>query len=298
MIDPAHRVLLHGGEYDVAIFKRDLGFGPARVFDTQAAAVMLGVEKTGFGSMVEAFHDVVLPKSHQQFDWARRPIPEAALGYAVSDVRWLLPLATAVEAIVHDADLDEEVELACAAVADARPHAPRDNAQIFWRVVGGAKLPPDTLGVLAALVQWREREAEARDIPPARMIPNDGLVRLAARVPTTPSELRGFGLPKDIIERRGAELVALAADAAQAPPEVPLKAPRPKVDPQRQRREERLKRWREKEAAARGVPLQVVLPARALEHLAEHGTDGLMTAPQLGPKRLARYGEALAALTC
>ena len=67
-------------------------------------------------------------------------------------------------------------------------------------------------------------------------------------------------------------------------------------------REERLKAWRRKEAEARSlkderpVPLQLVLPARALEHLKLHGARDLAGVPQLGAGRIARYGATLKAL--
>jgi len=296
LVDPAHRVLLHGGEYDVAILRRELDLAPARVFDTQAAASMLGIERTGFGSLVEALCDVTLPKSHQQHDWRRRPIPHAALAYALDDVAWLVPLAARLEAIIGDADLVEEVDIACAAVAAARPHAPRDPAEAFWRMVGAARPSAEDLARLFALWRWREALAEARDTPPARLVPNEVVHRIAARRPSAPSELDGLGLARDLVARAGAALVELftaPVDTLAAPPEKPRGA---RPDPRVRAREAALKRWREDEARKRGVPPQVVLPARALDHLATHGALDLPSTPQLGPKRSARYGRALAAL--
>ncbi|MFO0750098.1 MAG: ribonuclease D [Myxococcota bacterium] len=292
LADPAHRVLIHGGEYDVAIMKRELGFGPTNLFDTQAAAALIGIEKTGFGALVEAFCGVTLPKSHQQHDWKRRPVPADALAYAVADVHYLVPLAKAIEAIVKDADIEEEVALACLAVAEARAHAPRDPDQAFWRVLGGARPGAEAMSMLVALVAWREAVAEARDVPPARLVPNESLLRVAERAPSSASDLGGLGLPKDIVRQPEALLAAIEKARAEPPPS-PARPPRPRVDPAIAAREKRLKQWREDEARQRGAPLQLVLPARALDHLATLGEAGLESAPQLGPKRLARYGDAL-----
>lgn len=292
---PDVRVLLHGGEYDVAILKRELGVGPARIFDTQAAATLIGIERTGYGALVEAFCGVSLPKSHQQHDWKRRPIPEAALSYALADVHWLVPLARALEDVVKDADIEEEVALACAAVTEARPHAPRDPAEAFWRVLGGARYPAPTMSLVVALVAWREALAAQRDVPPARLVPNEVLLRLAERAPDSPDGLAGIGLPRDIV-REPQSLLAVIAEARSSPPPVPPKPPRGKHDPLASAREKRLKKWREAESQRRSAPLQLVLPARALDHLASHGAAGLESAPQLGPKRLARYGAELRAL--
>ena len=44
------------------------------------------------------------------------------------------------------------------------------------------------------------------------------------------------------------------------------------------------------------MPTQVVLPARALEHLKRDGAADLDSVPQLGSKRARLYGERLRAL--
>jgi ribonuclease D len=68
------------------------------------------------------------------------------------------------------------------------------------------------------------------------------------------------------------------------------------VPPEEESREQRLKDWRRGEAEKRKVPLQVVLPARALEYLKRHGAGDLAAVPQLGAKRGAGYGDKLRAL--
>jgi hypothetical protein len=40
----------------------------------------------------------------------------------------------------------------------------------------------------------------------------------------------------------------------------------------------------------------LVLPPRALDHLAQHGANNLDAVPQLGRRRREHYGEALRAL--
>jgi ribonuclease D len=71
------------------------------------------------------------------------------------------------------------------------------------------------------------------------------------------------------------------------------------MSPEAQAREQRLKVWRREEAErrtkadGRTVPLQLVLPARALEHLTLEGAADLAAVPQLGARRMARYGDAL-----
>ncbi len=159
------RVLLHGGEYDVAVMKRELGASPANLFDTQAAASLLGFARTGYANLCGELLDVKLTKEHQQFDWARRPVPPGPRRYALDDVRYLPALARAIEERVRAADLEEEVAIACLAVAASAPHEGMNSDEKFWRVVGSERMPRDVLARLAALVAWREAEAERRDQP-------------------------------------------------------------------------------------------------------------------------------------
>lgn len=283
------RTLMHGGEYDVAVLKRELGVGPALVFDTQAAASMLGFQRTGYVNLVEELLGVTLAKEHQQFDWGRRPVPGGPRRYAFDDVRYLPELTRILESMASDHDLVEEISLACEAVTEALAHAPLAEAERFWRVAGKVKISVEALPRLHSLFVWREREAMARDIPPGRLVPNDVLASLALRPPRDANALANRGLPKKLAAER-ADLIIEAA--RQGSDEVPQKPRADRPDPLLKKRETALKQWREAEATRRGVTIQAVLPAKALDALA-HGV-ALDQAPQLGQKRIARYGAELA----
>ena len=84
------------------------------------------------------------------------------------------------------------------------------------------------------------------------------------------------------------------------PPELPPRPAHRDVPPEEEERERRLKDWRRTEAESRTksegrtVPMQVVLPAKSLEYFKRYGSGGDLSAvPQLGAKRLARYGDKL-----
>jgi len=286
------RVLLHGGEYDVAVMKRELGASPANLFDTQAAASLLGFARTGYANLCGELLDVKLTKEHQQFDWARRPVPPGPRRYALDDVRYLPALARAIEERVRAADLEEEVAIACLAVAASAPHEGMNSDEKFWRVVGSERMPRDVLARLAALVAWREAEAERRDQPPGRLVSKESLLDLARRGATTARELESFGLSRRLVQDRADSLLA----ALSTPGEVPEKARRLPSDPVVEGRRSRLKAWRDEECKRRGVTAQAVLPTRALEALSL-GESDLTAVPQLGDKRIRLYGPMLTKLS-
>lgn len=283
---------LHGGEYDVGVFRRDLGTTLGGIWDTQQAAAMLGFARTGYGAMVEALLGVTLEKAYSQYNWATRPLDPGAERYALDDVRYLPALAQALQERVRDADLVEEVAIANAAVAEASWSGGFDPGG-FWRVKGVRELRPAGLAVLASLWTWRDGIARAENLPPGRLVNNELLLALARNAPTNFQLLKRIGVRGAVLARHGESLIAAVRAATQDPPPLPARPRAREVGPEEEARETRLKDWRRSEAERRGVPLQVVLPAKALEHLKAHGAGDLASVPQLGAKRIARYGETL-----
>lgn len=297
--DPERVVVLHGGEYDVACLKRDYQIAPPRIFDTQQAASMLGFARTGYGALVGEVCDVQLPKAHSQYNWGTRPIDSEALRYAVDDVRYLPTVHRALEAQVVEADLADEVAIANQAVADAAAHDPTYQPNTLWRLKGIRDLPNRCLGLLTALHRWRDEQAAKADVPPGRVLANEPLLQLARVGPTSFPALKRIRLRGWVLRELGDELLTVISDTKDNPPEVPEPPARRELDPatreREKQRESRLKDWRRSEAERRGVPLQVVLPARALEYFKRHGTTEAGAAPQFGDKRADQYLAAIAA---
>lgn len=293
--DPTRITWLHGGEYDVACLRRDYQIQLRGVWDTQQAASMLGWEKTGYGAVVERVTGVALAKGHADYDWATRPLDPAALRYAVDDVVHLPLVAEELRRAVAAADLVEEVAIANQAVEAAGWSGGFDPAG-FWKIKGARDLPPRALPLLAALYRWRDQTAQARDLPPGRLLNNEFLAALANHAPTNFGLLKKLGARSWFLTEFGDRLIAEIKRALEQPEEVPARPRAREVEDIERSRETRLKDWRRAEAERRGVPLQVVLPAKALEFLKQHGADDLARVPQLGGKRIGLYGDKLAQL--
>jgi ribonuclease D len=292
--DPARTVVAHGASYDIAILRRDLGAVPARLFDTQVAATLLGDAKTGYASLVEALLGEHLSKSHQQHDWGRRPIPEPALAYAFNDARHLLRLADLLAARVAEADLVEEVALACAAVLETPAHAPRPPEEAFWRLATTEGRPPPrpVLQRLKVLFDWREAVAARLDLPAGRVVNGELAFSLARKATLDDADLKRR-LPNRISDAARAELLTAFATAEETAVVPPRPSGAPEVKPAVKAREKALKTWRDATASARGVGPQAILPTPTLLWLAHHGAPRLEEAPQLGEARLRRYRDEL-----
>ena len=290
--DPAITVWLHGGEYDAAVLRRDFAIQVRGVFDSQQAASMLGWERTGYGSVVERILGIELAKDFAQYDWAIRPIDPMALDYAIDDVRHLPEVAQQLQKLVAEADLVEEVAIACRAVEDATWGGGFDPGG-FYRVKGARDLPRPCLPVLAALWTWRDGLARQLNRPPGRVVNNETLMALVRKPIVTWAQLKHLGVKNSVLHEHGESLLACLREANANPPELPPPVKHREVEPFEEPRETRLKDWRRAECEKRKVTMQAVLPAKALEYLKRYGAEDLTQVPQLGAKRIALYGEKL-----
>lgn len=84
--------VVHSARQDIEVIFQSSGAMPAKLFDTQIAAALLGMQpQIGYAGLVKQLFDVDIPKSHTRADWSRRPLADALLHYAVEDVEYLLP---------------------------------------------------------------------------------------------------------------------------------------------------------------------------------------------------------------
>lgn len=287
---------VHGGEYDAAVLRRDFGFVLGGLFDTQQAASLLGWTKTGYGALAQEICGVTLSKKYATYDWATRPLLPEALEYAVDDVVYLPVIAEALREAVRKADIEDEVAVANAVVA-AATWTTQFDPERMWRMKEIEALDDNGLRALVKLYAWRNQAAFDENLPAGRMVNDEVLKWLARHRPKSLEELRQAKLKSGIVARHGQLLVDAIASAQHEP--APMKPVVVRPPQAIIAREERLKAWRRVEAErrqaaeGRAIPLQLVLPSRALEHLKTHGAEDLTTVPQLGARRIARYGDAI-----
>src|SRR6201987_1493009 len=82
--------VFHAARQDIEIVWHRAQLVPHPIFDTQVAAMVLGYgDSISYDQLVQRITGDVLDKSHRFTDWARRPLSEAQLTYAVSDVTHL-----------------------------------------------------------------------------------------------------------------------------------------------------------------------------------------------------------------
>ena len=200
--------MFHDADYDLRLLHQDYGWTVRRVFDTRIAAQLLGFKAFGLAALLEKYFDVKLDKQYQRADWSQRPLTQGMLDYAAQDTRWLLDL--------RDRLRDELVakgRLAWAEEEFARLEQVKwetDEAMPgFMKMKGARDLNRRELGVLGEVTAWRDTVAGELDRATFRVIGNEALFTIAKVQPTTREALGGVkGMPRGVLEQRGADLVA------------------------------------------------------------------------------------------
>ncbi len=180
--------VMHSARQDVEIFHLQTGQMPTPLYDTQIAATFLGLgEQVGYANMIEYFLGVKPCKDQQHTNWARRPLSEAQLQYALDDVvhlRNIFPLLQAQLAQLGRQDWANE-EMAHIQQVDWIITGVDD----LWKRIKRRSDNPHYLARLQALTIWREGEARKANLNRAKIMFDDVLQEIALQNPENASHL-------------------------------------------------------------------------------------------------------------
>ncbi|AFN56466.1 ribonuclease D [Zymomonas mobilis] len=180
--------VFHAGGQDLEIILHHTGKMPFPLFDTQIAAMALGVgEQVGYSNLVERYLSIKLDKGARFTDWSHRPLDRRQLDYAIADVTHLATLFPMLLKELRDkgrgAWLDQEMER----LADPSQYI--NDPEKSWLRIRMPNRKADILGRLKALAAWREIEAQNRNIPRGRIAKDETLADLAIHPPRRQSDL-------------------------------------------------------------------------------------------------------------
>jgi ribonuclease D len=218
MVDPGVLKVFHAARQDIEIFDYLSGRVPTPMFDTQVAAMVCGFgDSVGYDKLVQALTREHIDKSMRFTDWAKRPLSQRMLDYALSDVVHLRPVYEKLAAEVAENGraswLDEEM----AVLID--PATYRQDPEESWHRVKTRIRKPRQLAVLRALAAWREETAKARDIPRIRVMRDEALNDIAIHEPKSVEDLHGLRSVRadQLGDKRSRELLDVVAAAAALP---------------------------------------------------------------------------------
>jgi ribonuclease D len=209
--------VFHAARQDVEIFN-NLNAMPVPLFDTQVAGMAAGFgEQIAYDALVRQMLKIELDKSSRFTDWARRPLSDNQLTYALADVTHLASLYPMLrERLEKDGRMawvtDEMANLTDPAIYDVEP----ENA---WKRLRPRKHTAKYMAVYKAVAAWRERTAQTRDQPRGRILKDDAIDEVATQAPTDADQLdRLRSVPKGFSGSRfGPDLLAAVREALRDP---------------------------------------------------------------------------------
>jgi ribonuclease D len=225
--------VFHAARQDVEIF-HNLGVAPTPLFDTQIGAMAAGYgEQIAYDALVRQMLRIEIDKSSRFTDWARRPLSDAQLAYALADVTHLAKLYPKLRDRLEREGRLAWVSEEMAQVAD--PANYNFDPEVAWKRLKPRKFQPKYLAVFRAAAAWRERTAQTRDQPRGRVLKDEAIDEIATQTPTDLDALgRLRSVPKGFGGSRfGPELIAAVKEALKDPegyaPAVERTAPSPQA---------------------------------------------------------------------
>ena len=199
--------VFHAARQDIEIVWNMAKTIPHPIVDTQVAAMVLGYgDSISYDQLVQRITGDTLDKSHRFTDWTRRPLSDAQIAYALSDVTHLrdvyLKLATDLEKRGRSNWVEAEMEVLTS------PETYRADPDRAWERLKSRVRKPKELAVLMEVAAWREREAQTRDVPRGRVIKDDVIGDIAVQAPTSIERLGHLrSLPKGFERSRWGEQI-------------------------------------------------------------------------------------------
>lgn len=294
MSDKAVVKVFHSARQDLEIVWNLGGIVPEPLFDTQVAAMVCGYgDSVSYEQLVNDLAKAKVDKSSRFTDWSRRPLTDAQLTYALSDVTHLVKVYEALMAQLEKngrlAWLGEEMSVL---TSPETYQADPDNA---WRRLAGRLRKAKEVAVLMEVAAWREREAQSRDVPRGRILKDDALIDVATSAPRSVEALGRLRTIPNGFERSrtgGDILEAVERGLARDPASIPM--------PERSRGRgntgavvDLLKVLLKAVAEQEGVAPKIVATVEELEAIAENDNADV---PSLHGWRRALFGEKALAL--
>lgn len=205
MSNPKIIKVFHSARQDFEIFFKLMKKLPTPIFDTQIAAMVCGFgDSVGYETLVQNLINKPVDKSHRYTDWTLRPLSKEQMKYAISDVTYLREVYKELSHLLKINNrqnwLEEEIEKLN---DEENYNFLPDNA---WKRIKLRTSNPRSLGILMELASWREKAAQARNLPRNKILRDEALIELSNQKPTTARAIartRGISenLAKSLVER-------------------------------------------------------------------------------------------------
>ncbi len=221
LFDTKRLKIFHSGRQDCEIFYHLCGNVPTPIFDTQIAAMVLGLgEQVSYQRLVEKYTHVKLDKSLRFQDWVLRPLPANTIDYALNDVIYL---AQIYPIMANQLTKENKLEWINEELSEL---SNLDNYNIDPKTayLRGKMLPNNDVkrAQYQQLMQLREELAIKRNIPRGFILKDEQIADIIAQQPRSCENLANLrGIGKGLAFGKDGQFIVdiiTNAKAEQAPP--------------------------------------------------------------------------------
>ena len=219
MRDPAVVKVFHSGRQDLEILWNLDRCIPTPCFDTQVAAMVAGYgDSVSYEQLAHDLAHARIDKSSRFTDWSQRPLSEAQLIYARSDVTHLRVVYKSLAKTLEENGRSHWLEDEMAVLTSPSTYDLDPNDA--WKKLRGRVRKAKELAILIELAAWRERESRSRDVPRSRVLKDDAIIDVATSAPRSVDGLsRLRSIPNGFEKSRsGSEIVACVERALMRDP--------------------------------------------------------------------------------
>ncbi|WP_417671852.1 ribonuclease D [Roseibium sp.] len=218
MRDNSVTKVFHAARQDIEIVFHMGGLIPAPLFDTQVAAMVCGFgDSISYDQLIYKVTGARIDKSSRFTDWARRPLTQKQLDYALADVTHLRDAYQFLKANLAEQNRSHWVEDEMKVLTSEGTY--RTEPANAWQRLKMRVRKPIELAVMMEVAAWREAEAQGRNVPRSRVVKDDAIYEIAAQQPQSAEALgRLRTIPRGFERSKSADEILKAVRRAVAIP--------------------------------------------------------------------------------
>ncbi len=212
MANPRVFKVFHAARQDIEIVHQEAGVIPHPLFDTQIAAMALGHgEAISYGALVKKLLKRTHDKTYQSIDWCARPLGPRQIEYALGDVTFLREIYVQLKQRLEETGRESWLEEEVAVLTDPRTYA-FDPADAWKRMklTGKSRLGK---AIIIELSAWRERLAQAENVPRGRVLKDEAIYEIAKHAPRSLEALSRLRTVRESVKARGDAILRCVASA-------------------------------------------------------------------------------------
>ncbi len=213
-LEPIKKILLsskitkifHSSRQDLETLNHFFSILPNNIFDTQLASSLCGFgESISYENLVSKLTGKEIDKSYRISDWSKRPLSEAQLEYAITDVIYLIEiykfLVTKLNQLNRLSWAEEEMKSLITTNFNV-------NYESSWKKIKYNKKVKISF-VLKNLASWRERKAQLLNLPRNHFLDEKYLLKLAKLRPVSLKELKSISYFENLSENLSEEILSI-----------------------------------------------------------------------------------------